>query len=226
MYSLRPPGVGEFGMSNEPNESVRNGVGDNGTAETPNAEAARREPGADAGQAQAASTIGDAVPGGALVTPEELAALRDKASQADALRDRCLRAVADLDNLRKRAARERQEAVQYANQALLEKLVPALDNLDMALTAVASAQGNSLESLKRGVEMVLAQLKTTLKEAGLEEIHAEGQPFDPTWHEAVAEHETTEAPEGHVVQQLRKGYRLNQRLLRPANVVVARLPQG
>lgn len=160
------------------------------------------------------------------VTPEELAALREKAAQVDGLKDRVLRTVADLENFRKRAARERQEAVQYANQSLLEKLIPALDNLDMALSAVSSTQGNSVDSLKTGVEMVLVQLKGVVRDAGLEEISAQGQPFDPTWHEAVSEQESTEVPDGHVLQQLRKGYRLQQRLLRPANVVVARQPKA
>ncbi|MBL9128624.1 MAG: nucleotide exchange factor GrpE, partial [Verrucomicrobiales bacterium] len=161
-----------------------------------------------------------------VIRAEELAALREKAGQVDALKDRLLRGVADLENFRKRAARERQEAVQFANQSLLERLIPALDNLDMALTAVGSAQGASVDSLKTGVEMVLVQLRSVLKDAGLEEISAVGQPFDPTWHEAVSEQETQDVPEGQVLQQLRKGYRLQQRLLRPANVVVARQPKA
>lgn len=160
------------------------------------------------------------------VGPEELAALRERAAQADALKDRVLRVMADLDNFRKRAARERQEAVQYANQGLLERLLPALDNLDMASAAVAAAPGDAVEALKTGVQMVLAQLRAVLKESGLEEINAEGQAFDPAWHEAVSQQETTATPDGHVVQQLRKGYRLHQRLLRPATVVVARAPQA
>lgn len=158
------------------------------------------------------------------LTEEDLAALRRKAGEADALRDRALRAVAELENFRKRAARERQEAVQFANQGLLEKLVPVLDNLDMALTAVtgAGAPGASPDSLQKGVEMVFSQLKGVLADAGLEEILGEGQPFDPTWHEAVSQQVRTDVPEGQVVQQLRKGYRLHQRLLRPATVIVAK----
>lgn len=159
-------------------------------------------------------------------SPETIAEWKTRAAECDAMKDRYLRSVADLENFRKRAARERQEAVHYASQALLTKLMPALDNLDMALAAVSTAQGASMESLKTGVEMVLGQLKTILREAGLEEIDATGQVFDPAWHEAVSQQETTEAPEGSVVQQLRKGYRLHQRLLRPASVVVARPPQG
>lgn len=196
-------------MSKEANES-------NETDVTPST------PATDASGAEGSTAADNARP----VNPEELAALREKAGQVDGLKDRVLRAVADLENFRKRAARERQEAVQYANQSLLEKLIPALDNLDMALSAVSSTQGTSMDSLKTGVEMVLVQLKGVLRDSGLEEISAQGQPFDPTWHEAVSEQETTEVPEGQVLQQLRKGYRLQQRLLRPATVVVARQPKA
>jgi molecular chaperone GrpE len=75
-----------------------------------------------------------------------------------------------------------------------------------------------------GIEMVHGQLKSTLKDAGLEEIDAAGKVFDPAWHEAVSQKETNEVPEGQVVEQARKGYKLNERLLRPANVVVAKAP--
>lgn len=156
----------------------------------------------------------------------ELAALREKAAQADAFRDNYVRTLAEWENFRKRAARDRQEAVQYASQGLLEKLVPALDNLDMALAAVNSTQGGSVDALRTGVEMVLGQVRGILRDAGLEEINALGEVFDPTWHEAVSQQDTADVPEGQVVQQLRKGYRLQQRLLRPASVVVARKPQS
>lgn len=204
-------------MSKETNEAN----GTDATTSTPAAEAAGAatpEAGERQGGADSAAEV--------VIRAEELAALREKAGQVDALKDRLLRGVADLENFRKRAARERQEAVQFANQSLLERLIPALDNLDMALTAVGSAQGASVDSLKTGVEMVLVQLRSVLKDAGLEEISAVGQPFDPTWHEAVSEQETKDVPEGQVLQQLRKGYRLQQRLLRPANVVVARQPKA
>lgn len=147
-------------------------------------------------------------------------------AQADEFRDRFLRVAADLENFRKRSARERQEAVQFANQALLEKLIPVLDNLDMALAALSGAQGASVESVKTGVEMVFGQLKNVLREAGLQEIDASGQPFNPAWHEAVSQQESADVPEGQVIQQLRKGYKLRERLLRPASVVVARQPQA
>jgi molecular chaperone GrpE len=136
-----------------------------------------------------------------------------------------LRTAADFENFKKRAARERQEGIRFANESLIEKLVPVLDNFDQAMAAAAQVgAADSATSLQAGIAMILQQLKTVLKEAGLEEIDATGRPFDPNWHEAVSQKETTEVPDGYVVQQLRKGYKLRDRLLRPAGVVVARKP--
>ena len=96
----------------------------------------------------------------------------------------------------------------------------------MAQTAAqtAEAPAGGMESLQAGIAMIQQQLKSILAETGLEEIDARGKPFDPTLHEAVAQTETADAPEGQVVQQIRKGYKLRGRLLRPATVVVARKP--
>jgi molecular chaperone GrpE len=101
-----------------------------------------------------------------------------------------VRLNAEFDNFKKRAARERAEAVKYANEALLERLIPTLDHFEMAMAAVNNAQDNSMASIKMGIEMVHNQLKSTLKEAGLQEIDALGKEFDPVWHEAVSQKET------------------------------------
>jgi molecular chaperone GrpE len=154
---------------------------------------------------------------------QELADLRAKAAQAQQFQDQWLRAAADLDNFRKRAARERAEAVRYAQEGLLQKLVPVLDNFEMAMLA-ASGPNTSAASLQAGVAMIQQQLKSALVEAGLEEIDALGKPFDPNLHEAMAQESSTEMAEGHVLRQTRKGYRLRERLLRPASVVVAKAP--
>ena len=160
------------------------------------------------------------------LTPQEIEELKTKAAKADEHWERLLRATADLENFKKRAARERQEATRFANASLLEKLIPALDNFDMALAAANNAEGNTVESLRTGIAMVHNQLKNALAEAGLEEINAHDQPFDPNLHEAVSQEESADVPEGHVVRQLRKGYRLRERLIRPAGVIVARKPAG
>lgn len=158
------------------------------------------------------------------VTPEQLNELKERAAKADEHWERLLRTTADFDNFKKRAAREKQEAIKFANESLIQRLLPILDTFDMALAAAQNAQGDAGQSLQTGVNMVLQQLKNVLAESGLEEIDAAGKPFDPNLHEAVSQRETTDAPEGQVIQQLRKGYKLRDRLLRPAGVVVAKQP--
>ncbi len=157
-------------------------------------------------------------------TPEQLDELKQRASRADENWDRLLRVTADLDNYKKRAAREKQDAIKFANEALVQKLMPVLDNFDMALAAAQTGQTEPAQSLLTGIQMIYQQLKSVLAEAGLEEVDATGQKFDPNLHEAVSQRETAEVPEGQVVQQLRKGYKLRERLLRPASVVVAKEP--
>jgi molecular chaperone GrpE len=158
------------------------------------------------------------------LTPEQLAELQTRAAKADENWERLLRVTADFENFKKRAARERTEAAQFANASLLQKLIPILDNFDMAQAAAQNAQGDKLASLQTGIAMVQQQFKSALAEAGLEEVDASGKVFDPTFHEAVSQQETDSVPEGHVVQQIRKGYKLRERLLRPAAVIVAKKP--
>jgi molecular chaperone GrpE len=157
-------------------------------------------------------------------SPEQIEELKSRAAKADENWERLLRTTADFDNFKKRAAREKIEAAQYAVFSLTQKLLPVLDNFEMALAAAQTAKENKNDSLQAGVAMIQQQLKSILSEAGLEEINAAGQPFDPNFHEAVSEQESAEVAEGNVLQQLRKGYKLKDRLLRPATVVVAKKP--
>jgi molecular chaperone GrpE len=172
------------------------------------------QPAADAPPAPAPETL----------SPEQLQELRAKAAKADEHWDRYLRQTADFENFKKRAARERQDAAKAATESLLQKLLPVLDNFEMALAAANQAQATSIDALKTGVNMIHGQLKSTIADTGLEEIDATGKPFDPNLHEAVSQTESADVPEGHVLQQLRKGYRFRDRLLRPATVVVAKKP--
>jgi molecular chaperone GrpE len=158
------------------------------------------------------------------LTKEELESLVEKASKADEYYDKLLRVSADYDNYRKRMARERQDIVKFANESLITRLLPVLDNFEAALNIANSNNNTSVESLKTGVMMIYNQLKNILAEVGLEEINAVNKPFDPLIHEAVSEQETTDVPPGHVVAQIRKGYKLNSRLIRPATVIVAKEP--
>ena len=158
------------------------------------------------------------------LTAEEIEGLKTRAAKADEHWDRLLRVSADFENYKKRAARDVQEARRFANELLLQKLIPVVDNFDMALLAASSPAGGSADSLKAGVAMIHSQIKSVMTEAGLEEIDAAGKPFDPNLHEAVSQQESADVPEGQVIQQLRKGYRLRERLVRPASVIVTKKP--
>jgi molecular chaperone GrpE len=158
-------------------------------------------------------------------TPQELEQLKEQAEKAREYHDMLLRTAAEFDNYKKRIIREKQESAKLANEAILQKLIPVLDNFEMALAATGNSQTASVQSLQTGVNMILQQFKGTLKEAGLEEINATGQKFDPNLHEALSQQESADVPEGQVVQQLRKGYRLRDRLLRPAGVIVSKAPE-
>ena len=160
------------------------------------------------------------------VTPEQLEELKTRAAKADDYWQRLLRSMADLENFKKRAAREKQDAIKYANETLMTNLATVLDNFDMAMTAADSTSADAMQAMKTGVAMIHQQLKNALLDAGLEEVDAAGRLFDPNLHEAVAQKETSEAPEGQVVQQIRKGYKLRDRLLRPATVVIAKSPEA
>ena len=158
------------------------------------------------------------------LSSEQLDELKQRAAKADEHWDRLLRTTADFDNYKKRAAREKSDAVRFANETLMNRLIPVLDNLEMAMAAAQASRASAPDSLQSGVNMVFQQLKNALAEAGLEEIDASGKPFDPNLHEAISQRESDSIPEGHVVEQARKGYRLRERLLRPASVVVAKAP--
>jgi len=158
------------------------------------------------------------------INPEQLEELKTRAAKADEHWERLLRTTADFDNFKKRAVREKQDAIRFANESLLQKLIPVLDNFDMAQSATQNAGGDAVQSLQTGINMIYQQLKNVLIESGLEEVDASGQQFDPNLHEAVSQREAADVPEGQVVQQLRKGYKLRERLLRPASVVVAKKP--
>jgi molecular chaperone GrpE len=139
----------------------------------------------------------------------------------DRFRDLALRSQADFENYKKRAAREKEDAVKYANSSLLQRLVSILDNFELGLAA-AKREGTQ-SPIYSGMVLVQKQLNDLLEENGLQAIEAEGKKFDPNLHEAIA-HEPSDAPEETVISQARRGYRLKDRLLRPARVVVSSGP--
>ena len=146
--------------------------------------------------------------------------MKEAQAMIDDLNDRLVRQAADLENFRKRSQREKDEARQFANQGLLEKLLPVLDNFEMALAAAEQAD----PAIRDGVQMIYDQLLGVLKESGVEAVDAVGETFDPNLHEAISQQHTDEAPEGTVLQQVQRGYKLNDRLVRPARVIVAAVP--
>jgi molecular chaperone GrpE len=159
----------------------------------------------------------ESAPGETAALAEQLAAAKKEAA---ANREAHLRAVADLENFRKRTVREKDELRQFAASRVLEDLLPALDNLALGLAAT-KAPNADLKTLTNGVEMVLAQLKGALANHGLKEISPAGQPFDPHQHEAISHAPSAEVKAEHVLTVVRTGYALNGRLLRPASVVVS-----
>jgi molecular chaperone GrpE len=145
-------------------------------------------------------------------------ALMDAAQWKDAAH----RTAAELDNYRKRTARDLQETVKYANANLLESLLPVLDNFDYGMAAAkAESEGSNLYI---GLSMVLRQVQDFLKDNGVDEIPTTNTPFDPNLHEAVSQQPSDTIAEGAILSQTRKGYKLRDRLLRPASVIVSSGP--
>jgi molecular chaperone GrpE len=140
----------------------------------------------------------------------------------DRFRDLALRSQADFENYKKRSAREKEEAIKYANSSLLERLVSIIDNFELGLAA-AKEQGEQ-SPIYSGMVLVQKQLNDLLAENGLQPIEAEGRKFDPNVHEAIAHEPSDQVPEGIVLRQTRRGYRFKDRLLRPAKVVVSSGP--
>ena len=148
----------------------------------------------------------------------ELAALRE---QAAANHDRYLRAVAELENVRKRAVRDVENARRYGVEKLAQALLPVLDSLEAGL---ATADQASAESLRDGKRATMRLLNSALEQAGIKELDPHGEPFDPALHEAMAVAPSDEAEPGTVLEVFQKGYSIRDRLLRAARVIVAKEP--
>jgi molecular chaperone GrpE len=148
------------------------------------------------------------------------AALDEAKNEANRWRESALRAQADVENNRRRMMRELEDARRYANADLLERLLPVLDNFDLGM--MAARQSDPTSALVVGLEMVERQLIAFVKESGVEPVDSVGTQFDPNLHEAVGHEPSETVEEGVVMRQLRKGYKLRDRLLRPAMVVVSK----
>lgn len=151
---------------------------------------------------------------------EEL--LNEKEEEVKRLQDRTLRLAAEMENTRKRLEREKLDGICFANESLLRELLSVLDNLERAIQH--AADGADFESLLEGIRMIHKGLLDTLAKFGCKPFESEGSDFDPNLHEAVMQQEAEGEAENKVLQELQKGYKLNDRLLRPAMVVVSKAP--
>jgi molecular chaperone GrpE len=141
-------------------------------------------------------------------------------SERDSLFDRLARLQAEFENYRKRSSREQQDFREYAVADALKSLLPVMDSFELALKNAST--GADAAGLRSGLELVRKQFQDALTRLGVREIEAQGAPFDPQWHQAVEVVETDEAEDNHVLEELQRGYKLKDRLLRPAMVRVAR----
>ena len=156
-------------------------------------------------------------PAAAGTSAEAFAALK---AERDQLLDRLARLQAEFDNARKRQERERQEFRDYATGSVIEQFLPVVDNFSLALNATGSA-----EQLRAGVELIVKQMDETLRQLQVQPVPAVGQPFDPRVHEALGSVERDDLPDQSVAEEIRRGYRIRERLLRPAMVRIVSNPK-
>lgn len=138
------------------------------------------------------------------------------------LHEQYLRTLADMDNLRKRTNREKEEIAKFANEGLLRDILPVIDNLERAIEHSEKADDSG--GLLEGVRMTLTQFTQVLNRFGVATIDTVGKPFDPAFHQAMGQLESTDHPANTVMVEMQKGYQLNERLLRPAFVLLAKPP--
>lgn len=182
--------------------------------ETPAATKVEVEPATAVEEEKAAAAQPESEP-----EPSELEKAQAEAAEMKA---RYLRSVADLENYRKRISREKQDILRSAAASVVEALLPVLDNMKLGLQAAENHP--EAKDVTVGFKMVEDQLKKTLAEQGLEELIPDGEVFNPNLHECIAHQPSEDVPEDHVIQTVRAGYRLNERLIRAANVIVSSGP--
>jgi len=158
------------------------------------------------------------------LTAEELrASLEAKEKEAAENYDRYLRAMAEMDNYRKRAARDKEDAIKFGNERLIKDVLPILDSLDRALHQASEVSvRNNFEAFQQGLELIHSQILGCLEKHGVEKIAAKGEEFDPDWHQALMQVETPEMEDNRVVDEYESGYTLHGRLLRPSKVSVSK----
>lgn len=154
------------------------------------------------------------------LSKEEFDKLNDKAKKFDEYYDKWLRLLAELENTKKRLDREKQEFLNFANEELIIRLLPIVDNFDRALSSVKHTKES--DAILNGIKIVQKELHTLFRDCGVEAIKSVGEKFDPHCHEAVAVVESDEYPEETIVEEIQTGYTLNGRLIRPSIVKVSK----
>ncbi len=150
---------------------------------------------------------------------ELLKEVKDTEKKSQENYDLYMRTYAEMENIKRRGIKERQELSKYANESLIKEILPVIDNLQKAISHAQNDKNPS--GLVEGIELTLDGLMATLEKAGLKEVEAEGKPFDPNFHEAISKQIDDKIAPGHVIIELQKGYVLNGRLIRPSMVVIS-----
>ena len=146
--------------------------------------------------------------------------LNETQASADQNYELYLRSQAEIENLKKRFQKDKSDLVKFSNESLIKQLLGVIDNLEKAISATEDE--NPIDALKQGIELTLKGLMDALEKSGLSEVEANGVAFDPNFHEAISEMQDDQAEPGTVIQVLQKGYVLNDRLIRPAMVIVSK----
>jgi molecular chaperone GrpE len=195
-------------------------------AEEPSGGVLAQSPELEEALREAAAAVGERQPAAARAESPEASAATDRIEDLSAelveTKDRLVRLTADFENYRRRAQREREEAVRYGNQNLFKDLLTTVDNLERAIDHARKGGGGDLEHLLQGVELVQKGLLGLMSRHGVSEVEALGKPFDPALHEAMAQAPDASVAPNTVIEVLQKGYKVRDRLLRPARVIVAR----
>ncbi len=165
-------------------------------------------------------------PGKIEIDKAEYDALTQQAKELGELRESLIRKAADFENAKKRLAKEKEEFIKFANERLIRDLLTVIDNLERALQHAEETDPEKTHPIVEGVHLIRKQIYDYLKEHGLVKIEAMGKPFDPTFHEAISQQESEDYPDDTVIKVLQEGYLLHDRLLRPAQVIISKRPEG
>lgn len=150
---------------------------------------------------------------------ELLKRLKDTEEKSQENYDLYMRTYAEMENIKKRGIKEREELTKYANESFIKEILPVIDNLQKAISHAQNDRNSS--GLLEGIQLTLDGLMKTLEKAGVKEVEAEGKPFDPSFHEAISQQIDDRVAPGHVIMELQKGYLLNGRLIRPSMVIIS-----